>query len=106
TIQQLGAAAEGVLVATPFRPMTAAGDSIARYQGDMKATAPDARINGFSLQGWLAVQTFFAAMKTESADNITAATVKTRMENLQQFSVGDALAPLTTTQEKAPPFNR
>src|SRR5690606_8870552 len=106
TIQQLGAAAEGVMVATPFRPMTAGGDSIARFMGDMRATAPDAKLNGFSLQGWLAVQTLHAVMRDALADRIDAAAVKARMASLQSFAVGDALAPLTTTREKTPPFNR
>ncbi len=106
TIQQLGATAEGVLVATPFRPITAGGESIERFLEDMKATAPEAKLNGFSLQGWLAVQTVYAIMKDTPPEDITATTVKTRMENLDGFVVADAMAPLTTTEEKTPPFNR
>ncbi|MDY0070595.1 MAG: ABC transporter substrate-binding protein [Porticoccaceae bacterium] len=106
TIEQLGAAAEGVLVATPFRPMTAGGDSIARFIGDMGAAAPDAKLNGFSLQGWLAVQTLHAVMRDTPADGIDAAAVRARMASLENFAVGDALAPLTTTREKTDPFNR
>lgn len=105
TVAQLGSAAEGLLVVTPFRPITAGGDTLARYLGDMQVTAPDARINGFSLQGWLAVQTFYTAMK-ESVTPITAVSVLARMSSLDQLVVGEALAPLTTKQEKAPPFNR
>lgn len=106
TIQQLGAAAEGVLVATPFRPMTAGGDSMAHFMADMRAAAPDAKLNGFSLQGWLAVQTLVAAMADTPADQIDAAAVKARMAGLEDFVVGDAMAPLTTTVEQSPPFNR
>ncbi|MFA5495904.1 MAG: ABC transporter substrate-binding protein [Porticoccaceae bacterium] len=106
TIRQLGAAAEGVLVATPFRPITAGGDSIARFLADMETTAPDARTNGFSLQAWLAVETLAKVMDGVPAEDITAATVKSQMESLTGFVIGDALAPLTTTEEKAPPFNR
>lgn len=106
TIEQLGAAAEGILVATPFRPITAGGESIERFLADMKAAAPNAKLNGFSLQAWLAVQTVYEVMKDTPAEDITAATVKQRMENLEGFVVADALAPLTTTVEKTTPFNR
>lgn len=106
TIEQLGQAAEGILVSTPFRPITAGGETIEKFLAGMAKTAPNARINGFSLQGWLAVQTFSRAMESLPVEQISAQSVLTRMNSLNQLSVGDALAPLTTTDEYKPPFNR
>ena len=106
TLAQLGNAADGLLVAAPFRPTTAGGEGIEQYLKDMKDYAPDAKLNGFSKQGWLSVQAFYCAMSRHQDANISAAKVLSVFSQIEGLALGGVISPLTTTAGPAAPFNR
>ena len=110
TIKQLGQTAEGIAVAMPFLPVSAGGEGIAQFLAEMQQYAPQTKINGFSLQAWLSVQTLsrvlIRALNDTPQAAITSATVYQWLSQLEQFDLGGIVAPLTTTTEQAAPFNR
>ncbi|MFA7554964.1 MAG: ABC transporter substrate-binding protein [Spongiibacteraceae bacterium] len=110
TIKQLGQAAEGIVVSMPFWPIAAGGKAITQFLTDMQQYAPQAKINGFSLQAWLSAQTLMQVLNQGLHNTpqaaIDSATVYQWLSQLEQFDLGGVIAPLTTTTEQAAPFNR
>jgi branched-chain amino acid transport system substrate-binding protein len=110
TLQQLGEAAEGLLLAANFRPASAGGAANAQFDRDMDSFEPAARRNNFSRQTWLAARTLAAAVDSDGADRadnaIDAATVLAIMGQLEALPMGGMTPPLTTTTRPREPYSR
>jgi branched-chain amino acid transport system substrate-binding protein len=110
TLQQLGEAAEGLLLAANFRPVSAGGEANMQFERDMENFEPTAKRNSFSRQTWLAARTLAAAVERGAADragqNIDAATILAIMGQLEALPMGDMTPPLTTTTSPREPFSR
>jgi branched-chain amino acid transport system substrate-binding protein len=110
TLEQLGEAAEGLLLAANFRPVSAGGMANAQFDRDMDSFEPAAKRNNFSRQTWLAARTLAAAIESDAADlagqAIDAATVLATMGQLEALPMGDMTPPLTTTTRPREPYSR
>lgn len=110
TLQQLGEAADGLLLAANFRPASAGGEANAQFERDMDSFEPTAKRNGFSRQTWLAARTLAAAIEGDAANRseqaIDAATILAIMSQLEALPMGDMTPPLTTTTSPGEPFSR
>jgi ABC-type branched-subunit amino acid transport system substrate-binding protein len=110
TLGQLGEAAEGLLVASNFRPAGAGGEANTQFEQEMSEFSPGARRNMFSRQSWLAARTLAVAI-AQSPDlaaggTIDAATVLALMGRLDALPMGAMTPPLTTTTALSPPYSR
>lgn len=110
TLNQLGVAADGLLVAANFRPASAGGAANEQFAADMQAFAPEAKRNTFSRQTWLAAQTFASATEAglvgQSGEGIDAQAVLASMGKLVELPMGGMAPPLTTTAVKPAPYSR
>lgn len=111
TLAQLGAAAEGLLLAATFRPAGTGGEANAQFEREMTEFAPDARRNLFSRQSWLAARTLALALEqapdpAAAGAAIDAPAVLALMGQLGALSLGGMTPPLTTTAALPPPYSR
>ncbi len=106
TLGQIGAPSEGIWVSANYRPINADSPANRQFRADMAKYAPDFRINGFSQQAWLAVETFARAMRDQRVTEFAPAAVLEAMNSLENLETGSMIPPLTTTVENEPPFNR
>ena len=107
TRTQLGDKANGLLVASTVHP-TKSTDRL-QFQEDMAKYAKDAKLTEFSLRAWLAVTVLERALidaAPTQGSQIDSKTVLTILGKLDNKVVSDLIPPLTTTQERAAPFNR
>lgn len=106
TLKQIGPPAEGILVSANFLPINVPSPANDQFRADMARYAPEAKINGFSQQAWLAVEVFARAMSRKGVTDFTPKNVYAAMDSLKNLDTGDMTPPLTTTRERPKPFNR
>ncbi|KKD06626.1 ABC transporter substrate-binding protein [Streptomyces sp. WM6386] len=106
-LKKLGSAGDGLYVATPFAPQNSSVPGIKQFLSDMKQYAKDIRLDDFSLNAWLGVQTFQKMAAQQKLTTIDKATVEAGMGKLVKLDLGGVVAPYTTTAEnKMPGLNR
>lgn len=105
--KKLGSAGDGVYVATQFAPQTSDVPGIKQYLRDMQQYAKDSKLDDYSLNAWLGVQTFTKMVAQQKLNTIDKSTVLAGMGKLVNLDLGGVVAPYTTTTEnKMPGFNR
>jgi Periplasmic binding protein len=107
TLADFGDLYDGVLFVSNYRPLDAGGEGVEQFLADMDEYAPDALLNDFSMQGWLAVQALRLMIEDQGLTTIDAASVLAGMNNLDGLELMGIVAPYTTTTERfPPPINR
>jgi ABC-type branched-subunit amino acid transport system substrate-binding protein len=90
-LKKLGSAANGMLVSNEFKPLSSNVPGITQFKNGMKKYAPQAPLNDFSLNGWLAVQQFAGSMKQQHVTDITNTSVLAAMKQVRNLNLGGVI---------------
>lgn len=101
-MEQLGSAAEGVMVTSYFQPLSAGGPTIERYKREMAKYAPKCPLEKLgAINAWVALQVFAHAI--EGVKSVDKESVLKGMSEVEGFELGGFIPTYSTTTEFADP---
>ena len=106
-IDQLGPAAERLVIAAAFAPVTGDAEGVKRFNADMDKTAPKAERNAFAINAWLAAQVLKQAIEQAKPATVDKTSVCAAMNSAKDVDMFGVLPKWSGAETvKIPGLNR
>ncbi len=102
-VEKLGAAAEGLTVASLYAPLTSDVPGMKAFKADMEQFAPDAKLSDWSVGAWLAVQTVAKVIEEGQLSEIDGPSLLAELGTIKNLDMQGILPPYSTDKPASLP---